>query len=476
MRFFINLNVFVLFIILIACHNPVKTFRTFSAINDAFNKGDLSIAVVWADSLLAFGNPDSVTVQKLNSLVDMADRIKADFSLSGPEFEIKLKKEIGDYSVSDRAQWEHKNWLEYRIIDGTNHYFKRAIPNLKLILNSSRSFSMADQGLDPQAAFCLGHTAKVIRLSVKNNHPIIPVKMKVSYRLTVNADAVPDGEMVRCWLPWPHENHERQSEVKLLNSSPVNYSIASDSVEQRSVYLEKIAIKGKPVVFDLQFEYVSKAQYFNLKKTHEVSGNHQIVNVKRYMSEQPPQIVFTDEIKHLSDSIVQGISDQQEKVRRIYYWINDHVIWTGALEYSIIPFIPGYVLCNQRGDCGMQTLLFMAMARYQQIPVKWQSGWMMHPGAVNLHDWCEVFYDRIGWVPLDMSFNLQKSSDKEIKEFYISGIDSYRLIVNDGIGSRLMPEKRFPRSEPYDFQRGEVEWRGGNLYFNQWNYHMDVQY
>ena len=94
----------------------------------------------------------------------------------------------------------------------------------------------------------------------------------------------------------------------------------------------------------------------------------------------------------------------------------------------------------------------------------------------SLHDWCEVFYDRIGWVPLDMSFNLQKSSDKEIKEFYISGIDSYRLIVNDGIGSRLMPEKRFPRSEPYDFQRGEVEWRGGNLYFNQWNYNMDVQY
>jgi len=118
----------------------------------------------------------------------------------------------------------------------------------------------------------------------------------------------------------------------------------------------------------------------------------------------------------------------------------------------------------------------MTMARYQKIPVKWQSGWMMHPNEVNLHDWCEVYYNGLGWVPLDMSFNLQNSGDLQEKEFYISGIDAYRLIVNDAIGSRFMPEKKFARSEPYDFQRGEVEWEGGNLYFNQWNYQMSVEY
>jgi transglutaminase-like putative cysteine protease len=124
----------------------------------------------------------------------------------------------------------------------------------------------------------------------------------------------------------------------------------------------------------------------------------------------------------------------------------------------------------------MQTLLFMTMARYQKIPVKWQSGWMMHPDEVNLHDWCEVWYEGIGWVPLDMSFNLQNSTDLREKEFYISGIDAYRLIVNDAIGSRFIPNKTFPRSEPYDFQRGEVEWRGGNLYFDKWNYQINVEY
>jgi transglutaminase-like putative cysteine protease len=198
--------------------------------------------------------------------------------------------------------------------------------------------------------------------------------------------------------------------------------------------------------------------------------------LKKYTTEEYPQITFSREIKHLADSIVGNTQNPFEKVRKLYYWINDHIIWTGALEYSIMPDIPGYVLANKRGDCGMQTMLFMAMARYSKIPVKWQSGWMMHPGEVNLHDWCEVYYNGVGWVPLDMSYNLQNSANLSEKEFYISGIDAYRLIINDAIGSQFVPAKKYYRSEPYDFQRGEVEWGGGNLYFNQWKYSMNVSY
>jgi transglutaminase-like putative cysteine protease len=161
---------------------------------------------------------------------------------------------------------------------------------------------------------------------------------------------------------------------------------------------------------------------------------------------------------------------------RIYQWINDSVTWASALEYSIMPNIPGFVMEHRHGDCGMQTLLFMTLARYAGIPVKWQSGWMLHPGQVNLHDWCEVYYEGIGWVPLDQSFGLQNSADAKIRNFYVTGIDAYRLIVNDAISTPLTPRKKYFRSEPYDFQRGEVEWKGGNLYFDKWSWHMDVAY
>jgi hypothetical protein len=407
---------------------------------------------------------------------DMPGRIKYDFSLSESEVETRLNKAFGKFTSEEKVLWEKNNWLEYRIINDQKYYFKRAVPNLKLILTSKLSKQQGNPTPDKLSLFRLVHSQQVISTKGLIGKPVVPVDMKITYKVTVKADAVPDGEKVKCWLPWPHENHDRQRDVKLLKTTPLKYIIAPDNIDQRSIYLEQPAQKGKPVVFYIQYTYRSMAQYFDLKSLKVKPNNISSTIFKKYTAEQPPQIVFTPQIKRLSDSIVNGATDPLEKVNKLYYWINDHIIWTGALEYSIMPDIPGYVLKNRRGDCGMQTLLFMTMARYEGIPVKWQSGWMMHPDEVNLHDWCEVYYEGVGWVPLDMSFNLQKSNNIQEKEFYITGIDAYRLIVNDDISSQFVPKKKFPRSEPYDFQRGEVEWSGGNLYFNQWNYNMEVEY
>ncbi|MBU6409789.1 MAG: hypothetical protein KGR98_05320, partial [Verrucomicrobia bacterium] len=49
------------------------------------------------------------------------------------------------------------------------------------------------------------------------------------------------------------------------------------------------------------------------------------------------------------------------------------------------------------------------------------------------------------------------------------------LVVNTDYAQPLYPAKTFFRSEIVDFQRGEAEWRGGNLYFNQWNWSFNAQ-
>jgi hypothetical protein len=468
----------VFFIAAVSCHQKVPTGRTIDDVETAFRNGQLTVAIHWADSILKKGKTDSLTVIKLSSIIDMSARIRADFTLTESEIDARLTKAFSVDALKDKALWEKNNWLEYRMIDGEKRYFKRAVPNLKLILESKHSDKPGSRGLitGQLSSFRLEHSRKVIESVNSVGRPVIPVKMMVTYRLTVNADAVPDGETVRCWLPFPREVHSRQGDVNLVKTIPDSHFMAPDTLGQRSVYLEQRASKGNPVVFEIQFNYRSMAQYFDLNKMNVLKYDTTSSDFKKYTTEQYPQIVFTNGIKQLSDSIVKGFPNPVEKVKKLYYWINDHIIWTGALEYSIMPRIPEYVMANRRGDCGMQTLLFMTMARYQGIPVKWQSGWMMHPGEVNLHDWCEVYYEGVGWVPLDMSFNLQDSNNLREKEFYISGIDAYRMIVNDAIGSQLVPVKKHLRSEPFDFQRGEVEWRGGNLYFNQWDYHMEVEY
>lgn len=440
--------------------------------------GNLKDAILLADSLKKLCPGESRLVKKADSLAQIAERIALDFPLTEEQIIARLKKSSGAFSPEEKASWEKINWLEWRMIDGEKRYFNRAASNLGLIKSFHQQRSKRDSLIanDPRILFRKQHTESIIKASDNQAIPVIPVEMTITYTITVKPDAVPAGEIVRCWMPWPKESHPRQQKVKLISASQENYQIAPDSAIHRTIYMEAKSEKGVPLVFRVSYSYQSSGQYFEMKNLKIKPYDKTSSLYKKYTSEQLPHICFTDRIKQLADSITGSEESPSEIVKKIYYWFNQNIPWAGALEYSIMPNIPEYVLQYRKGDCGMQTFLFMSMLRYKGIPVKWQSGWMMDPDAEILHDWFEVYYEGTGWVPVDVDHELQYSDNLKTREFYTSGIDSYRLIVNDGISGMLYPEKKFLRSEPYDFQRGEVEWNGGNLYFNKWNYDMKIEY
>ena len=92
-----------------------------------------------------------------------------------------------------------------------------------------------------------------------------------------------------------------------------------------------------------------------------------------------------------------------------------------------------------------------------------------------MHDWAEVYVSPWGWLPVDVSYGLQESADPKIREFYFGHLDSYRLIVSLDYGWPLDPSKKYLRSEPADFQRGEVEIDGRNLYFDEWEWRIQFE-
>jgi hypothetical protein len=437
-----------------------------------FQKGDFS-----ALQQLHSTGVETTCQQKIDSLVEISRRIQHDFTLSEPEVDTLLQKQGIHFTPDEKQTWEAKGWLENRMINGQKWYFSRAVSNLKLRLQQQQDrINKTLSPLDGLSKFRLAHTGTIIDQPTKNGQLTTPVDFKVTYTITVKPDVVPDGDTLRCWMPYPKQDHARQTNVMLLHTFPTVCRIAPDSVGQRSIYFEQKAKKGEPTVFQISFTYRSYAQSYDLSRLFPLPYKTSSALYRKYTAEQPPHIVFSREIRDLADSIVGNTTEPTEIVRKLYTWINRNIIWSGALEYSTMANIPHYVLMNRKGDCGMQTLLFMSMARYKGIPVKWQSGWMMHPNEVNLHDWSEVYYEGIGWVPVDVSFGLQQSENRRIRDFYISGIDAYRLIINDAISSPFFPPKQFMRSEPVDFQRGEVESTHGNLYFDQWNYSMHVEY
>lgn len=476
-------NLFFLFFTLIiislfSCIQTPDYNNLLNNIEGEIASGNIISAIYHADSLKKTSADNSEAFRKADSLSQIAERIGLDFSITEEQIKEDIEKRTGSFSPEEKALWEDKGWLEYRIINGRKMYFKRAASNLVLIRNfyEKKEERLQKIAADPEMIFRLNHTDEVYKSSDNNHNPVVPVSMKIIYSITVHPDVVPAGETIRCWLPWPKESNQRQKQVKLLSTSYQEYKIAPDSAIHSTIFMESKSEKGIPAVFRISFSYQSSAQYYNSLELSNLPYNKSSDLYKRYTSEQLPQISFSPEIRILADSITIHEDNAAEIVRKIYYWFKDNIPWTGALEYSIMPNIPEYVYNNRRGDCGMQTFLFISMLRYKGIPVRWQSGWMVPPGAENLHDWCEVYYEGTGWVPVDVSYDLQKSENNSIRDYYLSGIDSYRLIVNDGIAGPLHPEKKYFRSEPFDFQRGEVEWKGGNLYFDKWDYDMKIEY
>lgn len=476
-----HLPLILLFILIISgCNsNSFESKNILNTIISEISAGNLSGARAIADSLKQIAKDESI-IWKADSLYQIAERIAIDFSVTEEQVQVQLQKRLGDKLVpSDIKKWEDNGWLEYRILDGKKKYFNRSASNLVLLknFNTDRTGRDSAEARLNEKTFRKKHTAGILNASEGKSNPVLPVTMEITYNITVEPDAVPAGESVKCWLPYPKENINRQTDVYLLGVSDDEFFVLSpDSVTHRTIYMEKKAEKGLPVVFQIAYSYKSAGQYFDPSGIKALPYNKKSELYKKYTAEQLPQICFTENVKRLADSITGNETNPLEIVKRIYYWFNKNIPWAGALEYSIMPDIPGYVIKNKKGDCGMQTFLFMSMLRYKGIPVKCQSGWMVPPEDKNLHDWCEIFYEGTGWVPADISYNLQYSGNLKLREFYISGIDSYRLIINDGISGELYPEKKFLRSEPYDFQRGEVEWSGGNLYFDKWDYNMQIIY
>jgi hypothetical protein len=69
---------------------------------------------------------------------------------------------------------------------------------------------------------------------------------------------------------------------------------------------------------------------------------------------------------------------------------------------------------------------------------------------------------------------LDGAAEPGVEWVYFGGLDAYRIAFNDDYGRAFVPPKQHFRSDTVDSQRGEVEWRGGNLYYDRWDYTFEA--
>lgn len=410
--------------------------------------------------------------------VDLHHRLLTDFSKTRDQVKEYIRKYIPDVTDRQMDEWEKTGELECRVIDGEKRYFNNAAPNLFRINKACAALKAKRDtpGRDGDQKVRSDNTRAIMKQASRAKGRLgDPKHFRIRYTVTVKPDVVPAGETVRCWLPMPRTDVMRQQNVKLLSTSQPEYQRSPMTYAHSTVYMEKKAEAGKPTVFSEEFEFDAYGAWFDLDTANVKPYDTTTPLYKTYTSERDQHIVFTPQIRALAERLTAGATTPLAKARRIFKWIDENFPWASAREYSTIENIPEYVLANKHGDCGQVTLLFLTLCRSIGIPAHFQSGFMLHPGDENLHDWGEIYIQDLGWVPVDMSFGIPAYAKNEKETFFfLGGIDSFRMVVNNDFGCPLYPAKQYPRSETVDFQRGEVEWAGGNLYFDKWKWNLEV--
>lgn len=441
------------------------------------DSGDFREATARIDAALAQPGLDARTRADLEFQRERMRRIRLDFTLTADQARAKLRESIPDLREDEFQRWTQADLLEHMVIDGTPWYFNRSISNLfrvspEAMARRATPFQRNDGPMENANAY---HDEAVADARRTGNSSVAPRRVRVKQSITVDADAVPAGETVRAWIPYPRAIPGRQEDIRFLASLPAKQRIAPESTMQRTVYLEQPAVAGKPTTFSISYELTIFGEH-HLIDPPKVTPLGDRPDLAPYLAERPPHIVFTDEMRAFSKKAVGDETNPYRIAKKLFQAV-DAIPWGGAREYSTITNISDYALRGNHADCGQQTLLLMTLLRLNGIPSRWQSGMVYSDGTYdNLHDWGALYLAPYGWVPMDVTTGqFTGARDPEVEWFYLGGLDAYRIAFNDDFGTDFVPAKQHVRSETVDSQRGEVEWAGGNLYFDQWDYSFEAQ-
>jgi transglutaminase-like putative cysteine protease len=442
-----------------------------------------------ADELLgsAEGVTDPQTARAGREGREIIRRIRWEYGLTAEELLERIRKTLPDTTAADLERWRAAGEVQHRLLDGKLWYWRREPANCWKLCAEAERRRAAAAGRDPDAPEplsegqknLLSHLARVVAAARSAGRAEVePMRHHIRYTLTVDPHrpGAKPGSTVRCWLPFPQE-YGRQRQVRLIRTTPVDHVIAPNVIDgkpmtgaaQRTIYFEQaVADPARAMTFVAEYEYESYAYYPQLDDGVSRAGFPQELAV--YLNERRPHVCFTPEIRSAVDEIVAGRVNPLARARSIFYWFDEHIRYVFEEEYSTIPSFCEKVFRLRRGDCGVQVMLFITMCRLAGVPARWQSGWATCPGHWNMHDWAEVYVAPWGWLPVDVSYGQKRSEDPAVREFYFGHQDAYRLVVNLDYGCELHPPKQDLRSETADFQRGEVEIDGRNLYFDEWDY------
>jgi transglutaminase-like putative cysteine protease len=418
--------------------------------------------------------------KRLEFELDRLERIKKDFPYMQDELFVELKKAIKGLTKKEFTQWVAEARFDSREIDGRRYFMGSSVSNLffRHPELEIRRTTPKDKAAHDKAVW--ENCVAIRKAALAENKPyVLPKRFHVAMAVTAKKDAAPDGEIIRAWVPIPRRYPFQTDFTLLNNSSPVKH-LEDEQSPIRCVYLEEPAKKGEATEFRIEYEYTTYGVRFEVKPEQVRACDANDAALKPFLSEAP-HVVFTPEIRTLSQQIAGDETNPYLKARKFYDWIAGNIKYSYAIEYSTIRNISEYCRTKGYGDCGQEALLFITLCRLNGIPARWQSGWNTIATGKTIHDWSEIYIAPYGWMPVDpymgifamrYAVTLTMEQRNEIRDFYFGGLNQYRMAANSDHNQTLTPPKQSLRSDDVDFQRGELEYDHTNIYFDKYSYSL----
>jgi len=253
---------------------------------------------------------------------------------------------------------------------------------------------------------------------------------------------VPAGEKLRVWVPVAHSDDFQ--EVKILSATgDLPLKKAYESKNGDEMYY---ADTSKAKQADLHFEVVYDVVRHERLALHVYAPHLEDVKLsdkerKQYLA--PHALVpVTGVPAELAVKVTEGKTTTLDKARAIY----DYVFTTMRYDKTGTGWGRGDVLyaCEaKKGNCTDFHSLFIAMARSQGIPARFEIGFPLPPDQhsaeiAGYHCWADFFDPTHGWVPVDIS---EAWKHPEKRDYFFGAHDANRVQFTMGRDLELNPKQ-----------------------------------
>ena len=260
---------------------------------------------------------------------------------------------------------------------------------------------------------------------------------------------VPGAERVRVWFPAAHS--DEYQDVRIISAKgdlPLKKNRES-RFGNEIYYAEASKSKSGDLHFEVVYD-VTRREHLTLGMNHPRLIN---ASLSKKESEQylaaDKLVPITGRPAELAAQVVAGETTQMNKARAIY----DYVFTNMRYDKTGTGWGHGDVLyaCDaKKGNCTDFHSLFIAMARSQAIPARFEIGFPLlsdkNSGEVaGYHCWAEFFNPQNGWIPVDIS---EAWKHPEKKDYFFGAHDDNRVQFAIGRDLRLSPPQQ---GEPLNY-------------------------